>query len=684
MKKLIILLIASLFFINIIPVSTNATTINKSDDYFYVDANLGSNENDGSEISPWQTIQYALDNVPEHSTIYVKTGTYYENVRIKKELTLKGMNKQTTIIDGQKQGNVVEVFANYVSINGFTIQNSAVSGHKSKGIMVDSSEYDHGQISNVDIYDNIIQDNTEGITIEFSYFNSHLNIYNNIIQNNGGGIRGFIVDGLNIHDNTISNNLGDAIWAYCSGYEYAEKPSIIKNNIIKNNGATGIQFRHPDGALIEGNEIINNGRCGIDIYVATELEIKDNTIAENKARGISLHNVNYSTISNNEVYENSQSGIYLTMTKYFEITNNDIRSNIGPGLQLESSNSNTIKNNKFENDGIMLDYSHFNDVKHNTVNGKALVYLEGVSGRTISQDAGQVILVESSHIKIKNKDISNTDIGIILWKSTNCEISENKIHNNEDSGIALFESNQNSFSNNEIYENGRYGIFLSVVRISDFVYAGSKANIIENNKIKRNSDIGIYNDLNSDSTLIKGNDVEDNLGGIYVYYSDKINIVNGNNIKNNDGYGIRLENSFSTLIENNNLIGNNKDTFFKFTLRLENGVSFTDEVLDSIVEYVTDAVTWNKNYWDNFDGADTNSDGFGDTSYIISGKLIVLSYQGFELAETDVDDEDSKPLMEPFEGKIKEKNKPFKNGLLYSLICKALNRMPHLQRLLKL
>jgi len=52
---------------------------------------------------------------------------------------------------------------------------------------------------------------------------------------------------------------------------------------------------------------------------------------------------------------------------------------------------------------------------NNTVNNKPLVYFEDKSDIVI-QNAGQVILVNSSNITLEGFNLSNTSIGIELWK----------------------------------------------------------------------------------------------------------------------------------------------------------------------------------------------------------------------------------------------------------------------------
>ncbi|MGQ9691271.1 MAG: NosD domain-containing protein [Thermoproteota archaeon] len=77
-----------------------------------------------------------------------------------------------------------------------------------------------------------------------------------------------------------------------------------------------------------------------------------------------------------------------------KITNSD------DGISLSESSNNTISGNTFTDGGLFVYDSYQNSVFDNTVNGKPLVYLEGVANHRVS-DAGQVILVKCSGITVK-------------------------------------------------------------------------------------------------------------------------------------------------------------------------------------------------------------------------------------------------------------------------------------------
>lgn len=185
---------------NIQPVKSEPTTIIVPDDY--------------------EKIQWAIGNASDGDTIFVRADIYYEHLTIDKSISLIGENKHNTIIDGNGTGTVVEITANNVSINGFTIQNSAWPDHH--GIYVYCS-------SGNNISGNIITNNGGGIHTMRSYYTPNF-ITGNIISNNWEGIclddYGYTV----LMNNTIShNNLGITLCAWMGVL-----PRIFHNNFIDN------------------------------------------------------------------------------------------------------------------------------------------------------------------------------------------------------------------------------------------------------------------------------------------------------------------------------------------------------------------------------------------------------------------------------------------------------------------
>ena len=238
----------------------------------YVDDDNTAGPWDGSEENPYQCIQQAIDEVYEGYTIYVKNGTYYENITVNKKVNIDGENKETTIIDGGKIGDVVTISEPYTRISGFTIQNSGDLEFNS-GIKTLTLE------SYTTIKNNIIRNNNIGIFLnyvdEHTYPESWNIVTDNIIYDNVDGIYSHWAINNNIQNNKIFNNTDD-------GMEFVRSPdAIIKNNEIKNNGKCGIFLRGSSFKnILEGNTLTNNS-YGIKLSESNKNKIQKNNFIDN-------------------------------------------------------------------------------------------------------------------------------------------------------------------------------------------------------------------------------------------------------------------------------------------------------------------------------------------------------------------------------------------------------------------
>ena len=68
-------------------------------------------------------IQNAIDNSTNGDTIFVYNGLYVENININKSINLIGEEPQNRIIDGNFTEDVVNIIADCVTIEGFTLKN---------------------------------------------------------------------------------------------------------------------------------------------------------------------------------------------------------------------------------------------------------------------------------------------------------------------------------------------------------------------------------------------------------------------------------------------------------------------------------------------------------------------------------------------------------------------------------
>lgn len=159
-----------------------------SSDSYYVSATSGDDNNTGSIDNPWRTIQKAANSTNAGDTVYVRNGTYYEEVSILNKhgtdaawITFRPYNNEEVIVDGRNipnrwnRGIFKITNSSYIHITGFKIYNSARCGFwinaKADWIRIDNNT--------------IFNCSSNGIYTETSasYTITNLSFHHNIVDN---------------------------------------------------------------------------------------------------------------------------------------------------------------------------------------------------------------------------------------------------------------------------------------------------------------------------------------------------------------------------------------------------------------------------------------------------------------------------------------------------------------------
>lgn len=207
----------------------------------------------GTGSGNYTSIQAAINAASNGDTIFIHSGTYTENIVVNKIVTLKGANKQNTVIDGGSIGNVVTITSDWVNLTDFTITKGS-----GRGVVVQSAS-DHCRIENNIIIDNVNRGIQVGSNCDFNLF------ANNFIDNQTWGINlANNNDNNTIQDNIINNSqLG--IYFYSNNND-----NIIRRNTITNSSWYGIYLWTSNvNNTLYHNKLLNNANQAWDDDTST-------------------------------------------------------------------------------------------------------------------------------------------------------------------------------------------------------------------------------------------------------------------------------------------------------------------------------------------------------------------------------------------------------------------------------
>lgn len=309
-----------------------------------------------------------------------------------------------------------------------------------------------------------------------------------------GGLVGISVS--RVANVTIIN----ALFALCETGVYSSDSSSINimNNIFGNN-VWGVSFNGSvQNSLIQKNIFSNN-----DFGVQLAGHCFNTTISENSLSGgryavTAKSGCRYASIVKNNITSINDDGIRLIGSSNCEVSWNRITCG-GTGVYIsDGSNANHLSENVFEKCGLMVGESYESTFTNNIINGKPLVYLEGVSDYSV-EDAGQVILVGCRNITVENLNLSNSTLGVELWNTANSRVVNNILRGNNWAGIFLSYSANNVVTKNDVEENGYHSIILEY----------STGNSITNNLVRTNREALMW--YNSSQNFVYHNSILGNL-----------------------------------------------------------------------------------------------------------------------------------------------------------------------------
>lgn len=329
----------------------------------------------GWNITRFNSIQSAIDNVDEGGTILVYSGDYHENITISKSVYLYGTNRnyqnndpysRLTRIIGSGNGNVITVNANDVYIDGFIITNG---GPNHAGVYLNN-------VTNVHFY------------------------RNQIVQNLGNGVKINSSNFCRIYYCSISFNWKNAVVLHDSHFNHLE------GLIVAYNQKDGLILFHSNNNQIVGQS--SSWQSPVDFYGSRIFHKNQNLNLKNPndlKKFIRIFTEDYSKDYLERLFYLPVSPPTetdnLITTDYFYVINNR------KGLNLDTSYNNTLKNLWIENRNEGIGIGIFN----------SSMYPNYIISNFIYKNKIGIKVVNSSVKSLFLNNLYNNDVSISL---SNC------------------------------------------------------------------------------------------------------------------------------------------------------------------------------------------------------------------------------------------------------------------------
>ncbi|CAG0955134.1 Thermophilic serine proteinase [Methanosarcinales archaeon] len=531
----------------------------------------------------YRSIQKAIDAANPGATILVKSGTYYENVDVNKQLTLRGSG--VPVVDARGRGSAITLAADRIVLDGFTVTGGASYPEAGIKIISNNNTLMNNNVSN-NSYSGIILESSRNNVIYNNVFNNTENIQINNSNNSNWNITKQpgtnIIGGLYLGGNSWTKPDGTGFSQKCEDGNFdgiCDLAYALDSNNTNidylpfsakgpvhniNKGTNYIYIQAAIDHASPGDEIhVDNGTYYENVNVNKKLTLLgigmpvvnaggSGSAITLSANGITLEGFTTKgtyisgagirvTSNNNNLIDNDAQnnyyGIYLYYSSNNTLIGNNANLNDGDGIVLEYSNNNTLSSNNanWNNyDGIVLKYSNHNTLISNNANSNYgsfygdLFYSNGI------------ILEYSNNNTLNGNNASNNDYGIYMSSSSKVILINNTMKGNK-YNFGLYGSSYPDFDNQIDTTNLVDGKSVYYIKGATDTFYDSDTNA------------GTFYCIDCVNVTLLNLDLKTNLNGIFFWNTTQSKIQNVD--ASNNYFGISL--SFSN---NNILIGNNANS----------------------------------------------------------------------------------------------------------------------------
>ncbi len=340
-----------------------------------------------------ESLQLAIDNAPSGAVIELPAGTWRENIKITKPLTLKGVGgKNKTVIRSNSENVGVPVI--WIATPKESVQTVSVK--------------------------------LEGVEVKGAFGTCQ----------DSKGPYGILIQGQARAE--ISNSFIDAN-KLGVGITDSAQVRILRSTISYNFG-TGITLRDNAHAVI-AYSVVNDQDDGVELWDSSRAIISSTTISHNND-GIEIRSSAQANILHSNILDNSDSSIILgspyqlllqlsnssnsSECAHVTISNSVVSGNASGGL-LMLGNTATVTGSTFSNDGT-------------GITSMAGINLS-ISRSTFSDNQNAMIIFNTEQLIIDNCNVSDSSVvGVLITTSPNenVMVEHNRINNNHFCGIMAF------------------------------------------------------------------------------------------------------------------------------------------------------------------------------------------------------------------------------------------------------
>lgn len=314
-----------------------------------------------SKTGALSTVKAGLEATQPYDTLFIEggDGSYEEfNLKIDKPITIIGKNRP--VIDGMKQGFILIIQANDVTLKGLEVRHASTSFMEDyAGILVEETK--NTVIEDVRLIDNffsIYVAKSEDTVIR----NNYISASGARETTSGNGIHMWYSKNALIEDNYITGQRDGLYFEFVDG-------AIIQNNLSEQNIRYGIHFMYSDNCSYEENTFRDNGG-GVAVMYTHNVKMVGNTFEDNwgsSAYGLLLKEINRSEILNNH-FSNNSVGLYIEATSRNTVKGNTFTQNGWAVKLMANSTDNIFSENNFIANTFELSTNsqqNFNEFKRN-------------------------------------------------------------------------------------------------------------------------------------------------------------------------------------------------------------------------------------------------------------------------------------------------------------------------------